>query len=151
VDTSGLEVSDRRRRAIDTLAMGTNAKLQFQLNRSLLDVDWTGAFRSDDPEFGTWDSTYGQSEPHPETPVITIYNGGRAGAGYPTDVPHDTAPPAIIDAALDALARGVTDIHDALLPAHQPHVARVDAARVSPTPTCLAPAAPLARRSRRPR
>jgi monoamine oxidase len=113
LDTSGLDVSARRRRAIDTLAMGTNAKLQFQMDRTLADVDWTGAFRSDDPEFGTWDSTYGQSDPHPETPVITIYTGGRAGAGYPTDVPHATAPPAIIDAALDALARGVVDIHDA--------------------------------------
>jgi monoamine oxidase len=113
LETSGLDVSDRRRRAIDTLAMGTNAKLQFQLNRSLAEVNWTGAFRSDDPEFGTWDSTYGQSDPHPETPVITIYTGGRAGAGYPTDVPHATAPPAIIDAALDALARGVVDIHAA--------------------------------------
>jgi monoamine oxidase len=113
VDTSGLDVSARHRRAIDTLAMGTNAKLQFQLDRTLADVDWTGSFRSDDPEFGTWDSTYGQSNPHPETPVITIYTGGRAGAGYPTDVPHGLAPPAIIDSALDALARGVTDIHDA--------------------------------------
>jgi monoamine oxidase len=113
VDTSGLEVSARHRRAIETLAMGTNAKLQFQLDRTLADLDWTGSFRSDDPEFGTWDSTYGQSNPHPETPVITIYNGGRAGAGYPTDVPHGIAPPAIIDSALDVLARGVTDIHDA--------------------------------------
>jgi monoamine oxidase len=113
VDTTGLEVSARRRRAIDTLAMGTNAKLQFQLDRTLADLDWTGSFRSDDPEFGTWDSTYGQSDPRPETPVITIYTGGRAGAGYPTDVPHGTAPVGIIDDALDALARGVTDIHDA--------------------------------------
>jgi monoamine oxidase len=113
VDTSRLNLSARRRRAIDNLAMGTNAKLQFQLNRTLADVDWTGAFRSDDPEFGTWDSTYGQSDPHPETPVITIYTGGRAGAGYPTDVPHATAPPAIVEAALDALARGVVDIHEA--------------------------------------
>jgi monoamine oxidase len=112
-DTSGLQVSDRRRRAIQTLAMGTNAKLQFQLNRSLVDLDWTGSFRSDDPEFGTWNSTYGQSEPHPETPVITIYSGGRAGAGYPTDVPHAAAPSPIIGAALDALARGVTNIQDA--------------------------------------
>jgi monoamine oxidase len=111
-DTSGLSVSERRRRAIDTLAMGTNAKLQFQLDRTLADLDWTGAFRSDDPELGTWDSTYGQSDPHPETPVITIYNGGRAGAGYPTDVPHGTAPPAIIDTALAALARGVTEIQE---------------------------------------
>jgi monoamine oxidase len=113
VDTSGLEMSARRRRAIDTLAMGTNAKLQFQLDRSLKALDWTGSFRSDDPELGTWDSTYGQSKPHPSTPVITIYTGGRAGAGYPTDVPHGPAPRRIIDAALDALARGVTDIHDA--------------------------------------
>jgi len=113
LDTSGLNVSARRRRAIDTLAMGTNAKLQFQLNRTLADVDWTGAFRSDEPEFGTWDSTYGQSEPHPETPVITIYNGGRAGAGYDPAEPHAIATPAIINAALDALARGVVDIHDA--------------------------------------
>ncbi len=65
------------------------------------------------PRVGTWDSTYGQSNPHPETPVITIYTGGRAGAGYPTDVPHGIAPPAVIDSALDALARGVTDIRDA--------------------------------------
>ena len=113
VDTSGLHVSARRRRAIDTLAMGTNAKLQFQLDRNLAQLDWTGAFRSDDPEFGTWDSTYGQTNPHPQTPVITIYTGGRAGAGYPTNVPHGTAPAGIIDDALDALARGVTDIHDA--------------------------------------
>ena len=70
-------------------------------------------FRSDDPEFGTWDSTYGQTEPHPQTPVITIYTGGRAGAGYPTDVPHGHGAAGIIDDALDALARGVTDIHDA--------------------------------------
>jgi monoamine oxidase len=110
VDTSGLHVSARRRRAIDTLAMGTNAKLQFQLDRDLAALDWTGSFRSDDPEFGTWDSTYGQSNPHPQTPVVTIYTGGRAGAGYPTNVPHGTAPAGIIDDALDALARGVTHI-----------------------------------------
>jgi monoamine oxidase len=113
VDTSGLEVSTRRRRAIDTLAMGTNAKLQFQLGRDLAALDWTGSFRSDDPEFGTWDSTYGQTNPYPQTPVITIYTGGRAGAGYPTSVPHGTAPVGIIDDALDALARGVIDIHAA--------------------------------------
>jgi monoamine oxidase len=113
VDTSDLDLTARHRRAIDTLAMGTNAKLQFQLDRTLADLDWTGSFRSDDPEFGTWDSTYGQTNPHPETPVITIYTGGRAGAGYPTTVPHATAPPGIIDDALEALARGVTDIQDA--------------------------------------
>jgi monoamine oxidase len=113
VDTSGLQVSSRRRRAIDTLAMGTNAKLQFQLDKNLAQLDWTGSFRSDDPEFGTWDSTYGQTDPHPQTPVITIYTGGRAGAGYPTSVPHGFAPAGIIGDALDVLARGVSGIQDA--------------------------------------
>jgi monoamine oxidase len=113
LDTANLVLTRRRRRAIDELAMGTNAKLQFQLDRSLADLDWTGSFGSDDPEFGTWDSTYGQSAPAPETPVITIYNGGAAGAGYPTDAPHGMAPDGIIQSALDALARGVTGIHNA--------------------------------------
>jgi len=113
IDTSGLQLSRRRRRAIRTLAMGTNAKLQFQLNRPLAEVNWSASFRSDDPEFGTWDSTYGQSDPHPETPVITIYNGGAAGAGYPTSQAHGVAPSAIVDTALDALARGVTGIREA--------------------------------------
>lgn len=113
LDTAKLLLSPRRRRAVNDLAMGTNAKLQFQLDRSLADLDWTGRFGSDEPEFGTWDSTYGQSAPAPETPVITIYTGGAAGAGYPTDVPHGMAPDDIIHAALDALARGVTGITDA--------------------------------------
>jgi monoamine oxidase len=113
LDIANLVLSSRRRRAINELAMGTNAKLQFQLDRSLADLDWTGGFGSDDPEFGTWDSTYGQSAPAPETPVITIYTGGAAGAGYPTDVAHGMAPEGIIQDALDALARGVTEIHGA--------------------------------------
>jgi hypothetical protein len=87
VDTSGLEVSDRRRRAIDTLAMGTNAKLQFQLNRSLVDVDWTGAFRSDDPEFGTWDSTYGQSDPHRRRPSSRSTRADAPAPGIPPTCP----------------------------------------------------------------
>jgi monoamine oxidase len=113
LDTSGLVLSNRRRRAIDELAMGTNAKLQFQLDRSLADLGWTGGFGSDDPEYGTWDSTWGQTDPAPETPVITIYTGGGSGAGYPTDVPHDVPSEGIVQSALDALARGVDGIHDA--------------------------------------
>jgi monoamine oxidase len=113
LDTSGLLLTNRRRRAIDELAMGTNAKLQFQLDRSLVDLGWTGGFGSDEPEYGTWDSTWGQTSPAPETPIITIYTGGASGAGYPTDVPHDVAPDGIVQSALDALARGVDGIHDA--------------------------------------
>lgn len=113
VDYSGLRLSRRRRRAIETLAMGTNAKLQLQLNRSFKSLDWTGSFRSDRPEFGTWDSTYGQSDPAPRTPVLTIYTGGHHGANYPTDRAHAPAPPPVVDRALDAIARGIEGVHDA--------------------------------------
>jgi monoamine oxidase len=113
LDYSGLRLSRKRTRAIETLAMGTNSKLQLQLNRSFKSLDWTGSFRSDRPEFGTWDSTYGQSNPAPRSPVLTIYTGGHAGASYPTDRPHGLAPSGIVDNALDAIARGIEGIHDA--------------------------------------
>ena len=113
VDYSGLRLSRRRTRAIETLAMGTNAKLQLQLDRSFRSLDWTGSFRSDQPEFGTWDSTYGQSDPAPRSPVLTIYTGGHAGAGYPTDRAHGFAPPGVVDDALGAIARGIEGIRDA--------------------------------------
>lgn len=113
IDYSGLRLSRRRTRAIETLAMGTNSKLQLQLNQSFKSLDWSGSFRSDEPEFGTWDSTYGQSNPAPESPILTIYTGGRSGASYPTDRPHGIAPPGAVHDALDAISRGIDGIHDA--------------------------------------
>jgi monoamine oxidase len=110
VDTAGLRLSARRRRAIAELAMGTNAKLNLQLNRGLRSLDWTGGFSSDEPHYVTWDTTYGQVDPHPRTPVVTIYNGGREGTSYPTYVAHGPASHRILDTALDNLARGVTGI-----------------------------------------
>jgi monoamine oxidase len=110
IDTSRLQMSPRRRQAVAKLAMGTNAKLQFQLDRSLASLDWSGSFTSDKPEFGTWDSTFGQTRPAPETPVITVYTGGAAGAGYNFRRAHGTPPHAVVDAQLNALARGVDGI-----------------------------------------
>jgi monoamine oxidase len=113
VDTSGLHVTSRRRRAIDELAMGTNSKLQLQLDRSLRQLDWSGSFTSDQPEFATWDSTFGQTNPAPSAPVITVYTGGAAGAGYNFPAVHGTAPDCVVDAQLAALARGVVGIEHA--------------------------------------
>jgi monoamine oxidase len=113
IDYSGLRLSRRRTRAIETLAMGTNAKLQLQLNRSFKSLDWSGSFRSEEPEFGTWDSTYGQSNPAPGSPVLTIYTGGHSGASYPTNRPHGIAPTGVVADALTAIARGIEGIHDA--------------------------------------
>ena len=113
VDTDGLKLNARRRRAIKQLAMGTNSKLNLQLNRSLRALDWSGGFSSDEPHYVTWDSTWGQVAPHPKTPVITIYNGGEEGTSYPTYQAHGPASPRIVDTALANLARGVDGIEGA--------------------------------------
>ena len=91
LDLSGLVLSPRKRRAIAEFAMGTNPKLNLQLDRSFAALDWTGSFPSDELHYVTWDSTYGQTNPVPRTPVLTIYNGGNEGASYPTVVAHAPA------------------------------------------------------------
>ncbi len=113
VDTSRLMLNNRRRRAIDELAMGSNSKLNMQLDQSLKSLDWSGGFSSDEPHYVTWDSTWGQVVPRPRTPVITIYNGGKEGTTYPTPTAHGPATPEIIDQALANLARGVQGIDGA--------------------------------------
>ena len=113
VDLSRLPLSARKRRAIAELAMGTNAKLNLQLDRSFAALDWTGSFSSDEPHYITWDSTYGQTHPAPDTPVLTIYNGGEEGASYPTDRAHAPASPAVVATVLANLERGVPGVADA--------------------------------------
>ncbi|HWC69750.1 MAG TPA: FAD-dependent oxidoreductase [Actinomycetota bacterium] len=113
VDLSGLSLSRRRRRAIDELAMGTNAKLNLQFDRPFARFDWDAGFSSDQPQYGTWDTTYGQSHPSFREPVLTVYNGGREGASYPTDVAHGPASDAIVARALANLERGVTGLSKA--------------------------------------
>jgi monoamine oxidase len=110
LDISGLALSSRKRRAIAELAMGTNAKLNLQLDRSFEALDWTGGFPSDEPHYVTWDSTYGQTDPAPGTPVLTVYNGGIEGASYPTDVAHAPASLAIVADVLANLERGVPGV-----------------------------------------
>lgn len=110
VDLSGLRLSGRRRRAIAELAMGTNAKLNMQFDRTFASFDWDAGFSSDEPHYVTWDSTWGQSHPEPRKPVLTIYNGGDEGASYPTDTPRGPAPRAVVDDALRNLERGVTGL-----------------------------------------
>ena len=113
VDLSRLELSSRRRRAIAQLAMGTNAKLNMQFDRPFAAFDWAAGFVSDEPMYVTWDTTYGQVDPAPGTPVLTIYNGGNEGATYPTNVAHAPASQAVIGAALANLERGVAGIGQA--------------------------------------
>jgi len=113
LDVTGLALSSRKRRAIAELAMGTNSKLNLQLDRSFAALDWTGDFPSDVPHYVTWDTTYGQTDPAPGRPVLTIFNGGIEGASYPTDVAHAPASPAIVTDVLANLERGVPGVTDA--------------------------------------
>ena len=113
LDLSGLALSSRKRRAIAELAMGTNAKLNLQLDRSFAALDWTGSFLSDEPEYVTWDTTYGQTSPAPSTPVLTVFTGGNEGASYPTDMAHGPASPAVVADALANLERGVPGVSGA--------------------------------------
>jgi monoamine oxidase len=113
LDTSQLDVSARRRKAINELAMGTNSKFNMQLNTSLKSLDWTGGFSSDVPHYVTWDTTYGQVTPHPRTPVVTIYNGGIEGTTYPAYTAHAPATARAIDSVLANLGRGIPNIANA--------------------------------------
>ncbi len=110
LDHSGL--SKKRLRSIRQLGMGTNAKNHVQLERRPYEIGkWSGGMAMDKPSRqSSWESTEGQSGP---TSVITIWRGGRSGAGYPTDVPHQWAPAAIVDANLAAFERGVRGISEA--------------------------------------
>jgi hypothetical protein len=84
LNLSGLALSSRKRRAIAELAMGTNAKLNLQLDRPFDKLGWTGSFPSDEPHYVTCDTTYGQTNPAPGTPVLTVFNGGsRVASGPP--------------------------------------------------------------------
>ena len=113
VDLSDLVLSRRKRRSIAELAMGTNSKLNMQFDRGFARFDWTAGFSSDEPQYGTWDSTYGQSDPAPGSPVLTVYNGGDEGATYPTDIARGPASRAIVDSVLANLERGVTGLSSA--------------------------------------
>lgn len=43
-------------------------------------------------------------------PVLTVFNGGREGARYPTDTPRGPAPPRVVEDTLSNLERGVVGL-----------------------------------------
>ena len=79
VDLAGAGLSAKKRRCIDELGMGTNAKVLMQFDRRPRDYGgWNGYMYNDDPFLATWESTLG--EPGRQS-IITTYFGGRSGAG----------------------------------------------------------------------
>lgn len=112
VELSDSGLSAHKRRAIDELGMGTNAKVLLQLSKGYHSFDgWSGGMdRADDPMFTTWESNSSDDSSTDRMSVITVYSGGRVGAGYDPPQPHGPAPTEVIEstlASMDAVVPGV--------------------------------------------
>ena len=111
VDLDGAGLSRHKRRSIEQLGMGTNAKVILQLaHRPQHYQNWTGYLRSDRPTFDTWESSAAQRG---TTSVLTVYLGGRSGAaGLPADAVHEPTPGPVVERVVEALTRqGRTHLH----------------------------------------
>jgi monoamine oxidase len=108
VDLSRSGFRKRKLRCIRELGMGTNAKviLQFRTRPERFG-NWNGELVTDRPFLDTWQSSLGQSG---RAGLITVYSGGRVGAGYPGHPPHAPAPPDVVRETLAALERAVPGI-----------------------------------------
>ena len=106
VDLDSAGLGARKRRCIEDLGMGTNAKLLLQFRRHLSRYDrFNGEFYDEDVD--TWDSSIGE----PGRPgILTVFSGGSYGAGQRGRGPHAPAPRARIDAALKKVDRAVPGI-----------------------------------------
>ncbi|MGZ5213950.1 MAG: flavin monoamine oxidase family protein [Actinomycetota bacterium] len=100
VDLDGAGLDAKRMKAIRELGMGTNAKVLLQFEDRFPTFGWNGSFQLDAPKSDSWDSALAQPGPGG---LLTIYTGGKTGAGYPTDEPHAPAPAGVVDDALTFL------------------------------------------------
>ncbi len=108
VDLSHAGFRKLKRRCIAELGMGTNAKVILQFReRPERFGDWNGELVTDQPFLDTWQSSLGQPG---RAGLITVYSGGRVGAGYPGHPPHGPAPPAVVRETLAGLDRVVPGI-----------------------------------------
>ena len=101
-DLDGSGLSPRKRRCIDQLGMGSNAKVIMQFaDGPQAYGDWNGLLTTDQPFFQTWQSSAGQRG---RPSIITAYFGGRSGAGRLCgDIAHAPAP----SIAVDEVLRGI--------------------------------------------
>lgn len=96
VDLEDSGLSARKRACIDELGMGTNAKVLIQTERRPQAYDgWNGYMYSDDPFYGSWESSLAQPG---RAGLITCFLGGRSG-GADLDAPE---PHAVASAELAA-------------------------------------------------
>jgi monoamine oxidase len=96
VDLADAGFTPERTAAIASLGMGMDVKLLLQYERrpGAFDVGgrpWSGGMEHADPDFQTWESSAGQRG---AAGLITVYAGGRTGAGWTAAEPHGVAAPA---------------------------------------------------------
>jgi monoamine oxidase len=99
VDLSGAGLTARKRRCIDELGMGTDTKVLIQFRRPLTHYDHFGGELTD-LDVDTWSSSLGEND---RAGLLTIYSGGRYGAGYRAATPHGPAPAAVVSGELARL------------------------------------------------
>jgi monoamine oxidase len=103
VDLGGAGLGARKRRCIEELGMGTNAKLLLQFKRRFSHYDrFDGEYF--DEQIDTWDSSLGERG---RPGLLTVYSGGRYGAAQAGPHPHGPAPRRRVGAALAAVSRAV--------------------------------------------
>ncbi|MFH8474146.1 flavin monoamine oxidase family protein [Streptomyces sp. NPDC018000] len=101
-DLTASGLSTRKRDAIEHHGMGTNAKLLLQFRERFARHGWSGSLQCDVPQRGSWDSSATQGGPEG---LLTIFNGGHAGASYPAAQAHGTAPAYVVKEALEFIDR----------------------------------------------
>jgi monoamine oxidase len=104
VDLAKAGLGTRKRRCIEELGMGTNAKLLLQFDRNLADYDrpWNGEFY--DEKIDTWCSS--TDEPGRRS-LLTVYSGGTYGAAQRGPHPHGPAPRPRVREALGRISKSV--------------------------------------------
>jgi monoamine oxidase len=103
VDLDGAGLGARKRRCIEELGMGTNAKLLLQFRRHLSHYDrWNGEFY--DEEVDTWCSS---TDERGRPSLLTVYSGGSHGAAQRGPTPHGPAPHGRVRTALGRISRAV--------------------------------------------
>lgn len=104
LDRSGL--GPRKRRCIEELGMGTNAKLLLQLRRHPSHYDrWNGEFY--DEAIDTWSSS---TDERRRPGLLTVYSGGSYGAAQRGPTPHGPAPRGRVRTALARVGEAVPGV-----------------------------------------
>src|SRR5262249_34553967 len=114
VDFRGAGFSKLKRHAINTMGMGTNAKIHVQLERKTWPaLGYSGATYSDWDRFCcAWDGSV-PGGPDVSPALLIAFPGGRGGKKKLTGAPHGPAPAADVDWFLNDVERVYPGTKDA--------------------------------------